>query len=95
MTSMRRECGNEVFGQGTEAAQRPALQPAPSHRHKMHPVTWVVTAIGVAVLGWDSWQTVQDVRQSRALHHPYVAASAGGCRHCEKDLHRETAPDSP
>src|SRR5947209_20492080 len=79
MTSMRREYGNEVFGQDTEAAQRPALQAAPSRRHKMHSVTWVVTAIGIAVLSWDSWQTVQEVRQSRALHHPYVAASAGHC----------------
>jgi hypothetical protein len=95
MTSMRREYGKEVFGQGTEAAQRPALQAAPSRRHKMHPVTWVVTAIAVAVLSWDSWQTVRDVRHSRALHHPYVAASTGGCRRCEQDLHRETAPDSP
>jgi len=50
MTSMRREYGNEVFGQDTKAAQRPALQAAPSRRHKMHCVTWVVTAIGVAVL---------------------------------------------
>ncbi len=95
MTSMRREYGNEVFGQGTEAAQRPALQAAPSRRHKMHPVTWVATAIAVAVLSWDSWQTVQDVCHSRALHHPYAAASAGVCRHCEQNLHRQIAPDSP
>jgi len=92
MTSMRREYGNEVLGQGTEAAQGPALQAAPSRRDKMHPVTWVVTAIAVAVLSWDSWQTVQDVRQSRALHHSYAAA--GVCRHCEQDLHRAIAPDS-
>ncbi len=65
MTSMRREYGNEVLGQGTEATQRPALQAAPSR-----------------------------VRQSRALHHSYAAASAGVCRHCEQDLHREIAPDS-
>ena len=95
MTSMRREYGNEVFGQDTEAAQRPALQAAPSRRHKMHPVTWVATAIAVAVLSWDSWQTVQDVRHSRALHHPYAAASAAVCRHCEQNLHRQIAPDSP
>lgn len=97
MTSMRREYGNEVFGQGTEAAQRPALQAAHARRHRMHPVTWVVRAIVVAVLSWDSWQTVQDVRQSRALHHPYaarMAASAGVCRHCEQDLHCEISTDS-
>ena len=94
MTSMRREYGNEVFEQDTEAAQRPALQAAPSRRHKMHSVTWVGTAIGVAVLSWDSWQTVQDVRQSRALHHSYAAASAGVCQHCEQDLHRGIALDS-
>jgi len=80
MTSMKRAQGNEMFGQGTEAAQMPSLQPAPSRRHRMHPVTWVVTAIVVAVLSWDSWQTVQDVHRARALHHPYagqLAASAG------------------
>ncbi len=95
MTSTRREYGKAVLGQGTEAAPRPALQAAPSRRHKMHPVTWVVTVIAVAVLGWDSWQTVRDVRQSRAQHHPYAAASARVCGHCEQNLHREIAPDTP
>ena len=80
MTSKNREYGNEVYEQGTEAAQRLALQAAPSRGHGMHPVTWVVTAIVVAALSWDCWQTVQDVRQARALHHPdagQMAAIAG------------------
>jgi hypothetical protein len=78
MTSMKREYGDEVFRQRTEVAQKPTIQGAPSRPTTMHPITWVVTAIVVALLSWDCWQTVQDVRHSRTLNHPYSGQRAEG-----------------
>jgi hypothetical protein len=70
---------NEEYPEGGNMPSEPAA--ARPGRRRVHPITWVAAAALIPLLGWDVWQTLQDIKHRQAyasLARPPAAARLRG-----------------
>jgi hypothetical protein len=62
-----------------EIQRTAARLPATVQRRRIQPATWMVIALAVPVLSWDTWQTQRDVtaRRQTSVQHAQMSTTDG------------------